>query len=581
MSLIGLDQWEEGIMGKNQEILMEYPRPQLKRISYLNLNGEWQYAIRSDDRKPKKYDGTIIVPYSPETKRSGVERVLQPNERLWYERELVIPEGFYMGGKLLLHFGAVDQVCKVYVNDTLAGEHEGGYTSFEIDITPYLEEENKITVCVQDFTDTSYYGRGKQSMQPKGIWYAGQSGIWQTVWLENVPSIYMKRVWLTPKYDESCVEILIEAEQDLPCRVAYNGGDKEGFAVEGIANRAFQLSLDDFHSWSPEDPFLYDVTITMGADRITSYFGMRKFSVEEVRGVKRLCLNNKPYVHKGILDQGYFPDGGYTPLTEEVYQYDIDMVKEMGFNTIRKHCKIEPLTWYHYCDRKGILVWQDMVNGGEKYSKFAIIHPLFTNIHARDSRYIHFARRNEAGRQQYLEEVKETLYQLYNSVCIAMWVPFNEGWGQFDSTEIMERILALDTTRHIDPASGWCDQRKGEISSKHVYFRKYRYRKDRRKRATIVSEFGGLLCVIEGHHGAYKEFGYRKAETIEELEELYINMMEEEIVPATRKGLSAFIYTQLSDVEGECNGLITFDRKIEKMSREKLKTLHDSIGIEE
>lgn len=553
----------------------------MKRISYLNLNGEWNYAIRTDDRKPRRFDGTIVVPFSPETKRSGVERVLQAEERLWYERELVFPEGFYKGGKLLLHFGAVDQVCEVYINDTLVKEHKGGYTAFAVDITPYLEEENRITVCVRDYTDASYYGRGKQSIEPKGIWYAGQSGIWQTVWIENVPSTYIERIWFTPKYDDSCVEILIEADQDLPCRVAYNGGDKEGFAVEGIANRAFQLYLNDFHSWSPEDPFLYDVTITMGADRVSSYFGMRKFSVEEINGVKRLCLNNKPYIHKGILDQGYYPDGRYTPLKEEVYKQDIDMVKEMGFNTIRKHCKIEPLTWYHYCDKNGILVWQDIVNGGEKYQKLAITHPLFTNMHARDSRYAHFSRRNEAGRQQYLEEAKETLYQLHNCVSIAMWVPFNEGWGQFDSTEMMERILELDTTRHIDPASGWCDQKKGEISSKHVYFRKYRYRKDRHRRATILSEFGGLLCTIEGHHGAYKEFGYRKVETVEELEEMYENMMEEEIKPAIRKGLSAFIYTQLSDVEGECNGLVTFDRKIEKINREKLKLIHESIKIED
>jgi beta-galactosidase/beta-glucuronidase len=553
----------------------------MKRMSYLNLNGEWKYAIRATDKKPKMFDGTILVPYAPESKLSGVNHQLLPEERLWYERELIIPDGFYMGGKLLLHFGAVDQICEIFINDISVKKHEGGYTAFEIDITPYLKEENYITVCVRDYTDTSYYGRGKQTLHPKGIWYGSQSGIWQTVWLENVPSTYIQKIWITPKYDKSCVEILVEASQDLPCRLAYNSGEKEGIAVEGIANHAFEFYLEEVHPWSPEDPFLYDVIITMGADRVATYFGMRKFSIEEVNGVKRLCLNNKPYIHKGILDQGYYPEGGYTPKEESVYAKDIQTVKEMGFNTIRKHCKIEPLLWYHYCDKNGILVWQDFVNGGEKYKKWATVHPLFTNFHAKDSRYAHFARRNEAGRKQYLEEIKETLHQLYNCVSIAMWVPFNEGWGQFDSVDIRNRILDFDDTRHIDPASGWSDQHVGDISSKHVYFKKYRFKKDRQKRAVILSEFGGFSLPIEGHIAAFKEFGYKKLGTQKELEEAYIACMEKEIKPAVKKGLSAFIYTQLTDVEGEVNGLLTNDRSVEKISRAVLQALHNEIQIDE
>jgi hypothetical protein len=299
----------------------------------------------------------------------------------------------------------------------------------------------------------------------------------------------------------------------------------------------------------------------------------------KVNGIKRLCLNNKPYFHKGILDQGYFPEGGYTPKEESVYENDIKMVKEMGFNTIRKHCKIEPLIWYHYCDTHGILVWQDFVNGGGIYKKFAMIHPLFTNVHARDSRYAHFSRKNEEGKQQYLEEIKETLYQLYNCVSIAMWVPFNEGWGQFDSKEIMERILAFDDTRHIDPASGWSDQHSGELCSRHVYFKKVRFQKDRYKRVLILSEFGGFAYVVEGHHGIGKFFGYKKVESQKDLEEAYIKCIENEIMPAIEQGLSAFIYTQLSDVEGELNGLVTNDRRVEKISRAVLMALHKKIKI--
>lgn len=571
--------WENKKQNIQQDVLQEYPRPQMKRMSYLNLNGEWKYAIRSGDLKPKMFEGTILVPYSPETKLSGINRILQPDERLWYERELIIPEGFYMGGKLILHFGAVDQVCEVFINDISVKIHKGGYTAFEMDITSYLKEENYISLCVRDYTDTSYYGRGKQTLQPKGIWYAPQSGVWQTVWLENVPSTYIKRVWITPKFDESCVEILVEASQDLPCRLAYNSGEKEGIAVEGIANHAFKFYLEEMHAWTPEDPFLYDVKLTMGADRVSTYFGMRKFSVEEVNGIKRLCLNNKPYFYKGILDQGYFPEGGYTPKDESVYKNDIDMIKEMGFNMIRKHCKIEPLTWYHYCDTHGIIVWQDFVNGGEKYKKCATTHPLFTNIHVRDSRYGHFSRKDEEGRQQYLEEIKETLHQLYNSVSIAMWIPFNEGWGQFDSTEIMERVLKFDDTRFIDPASGWSDQHRGAFCSRHVYFKKYRFKKDRYKRAVILSEFGGFYCEIPGHLSEEKEFGYKKMESQEEFEKKYIECMEKEIMPAVEKGLSAFVYTQLSDVEGERNGLVTNDRSVEKINRTVLQALHEKIKI--
>ena len=558
---------------EEEETVGEYPRPQMRRNSYLNLNGYWKYAIRKEAKRPSFYDGKIRVPFSPETKLSEVEKVLQPDETLWYERELHIPEGFYMGGRILLHFGAVDQICEVYINDECVTKHTGGYTSFSVDITDYLLESNKIAVCVRDYTDTSYQARGKQVLKPKGIWYAPTSGIWQTVWLENVPEIYISSLRITPLFDQKEVEITVFSKDSLPCRIVCNE-----MSVEAVVNEPVRISIPNVHNWSPEDPYLYTFSVTLGADRVGSYFGMRKFSVEEdIEGIKRLFLNNQPYYYNGILDQGYFPGGGYTPKTEDTYRRDLEMVKEMGFTMIRKHCKVEPMNWYYMCDKLGILVWQDIVNGGSKYGTLRITHPLFTKIHIKDSNYSYFSREDKKGREQFVVDMENTISQLINCTCISMWVLFNEGWGQFDANQLAEKIKQIDGTRTIDAASGWSDQKNGEIASHHVYFKKYRFSPDKLSRAVVLSEFGGISCALEDHVSLEKEVGYKKARSLEEYYNFYKAIFLEEIKPAIKKGLCASVYTQLSDVEGEINGLVTQDRLVEKIDRLLIKQINEEL----
>lgn len=553
-------------------ILQEYPRPQLTRDSYLNLNGAWEYAITETEVKPEKFDGEILVPFSPESELSGVNRVLTPTQTLWYRRVVRLPDGFNVG-RVLLHFGAVDQTATVFVNGTEVMTHVGGYTPFSADITEHLKEENVIELKVKDLSDTSYHSRGKQKFDRGGIWYTPQSGIWQTVWMESVPEKYIRSLHITPLFDESAVEILAESDAAYPCTAKV--GDTE---VPFSSNEPVKLQIPGFTPWTPENPHLYDLTVTLGKDTVKSYFGMRKYAVAiDEKGVKRLFLNNKPYFHTGLLDQGYFSDGMYTAPSDEAMIFDIQTAKDMGFNMLRKHIKIEPLRWYYHCDRLGMLVWQDMINGGGDYSRLTVLSPLATGIHFKDHQYRRFARDNEEGRKQYFIELEEMVRHLYNVVSIAMWVPFNEGWGQFDAKEAVRRIQLLDTTRTIDHASGWHDQYIGEIQSLHVYFKEYRFKKDKLGRAVVLSEFGGYNYCVPGHRFNEKDFGYKRYESAEALMEAYKNLFNNEILPAKALGLSATVYTQLTDVEDELNGLITYDRKVIKLPVKKVKEMNEKL----
>jgi len=563
--------WGESL--HKTDILTEYPRPQMVRESYLNLNGIWQYAITETENLPDQLDGDILVPFSPECELSGVMRSLSPTQTLWYQRTLKISSNFNVG-RVLLHFGAVDQQATVYLNGTEVCSHVGGYTPFSADITAHLKEENVILVKVRDLSDSSCHSRGKQKSKRGGIWYTAQSGIWQTVWMESVPNDYISSLCITPLFDESAVELTVLSESSIQCNTNVGGQN-----ISFPPNEPVKLRLDSFIPWSPEYPYLYDFTVTMGEDRVGSYFGMRKFSVDtDENGIKRLFLNNKPYFHNGLLDQGYYSDGMYTAPSDEAMIFDIQTAKDMGFNMLRKHIKIEPLRWYYHCDRIGMLVWQDMINGGGDYKPITITSPVVTDIHFKDSHYSWFARSDAEGRRQYYIELDEMIRHLYNAVSIGMWVPFNEGWGQFDASKAVDRILKLDTTRTIDHASGWHDQKIGEIKSLHVYFRKYRYQSDKLGRAVVLSEFGGYNFRVNGHCFNEKDFGYKRFETAEELMSAYNNLYETEILPAKKEGLCATVYTQLTDVEDELNGLISYDRKVIKLPVNRVKEINERLN---
>lgn len=555
-------------------ILTEYPRPQMRRNSYLNLNGRWEYAITDSDESPRHWDGTILVPFSPESALSGVGRSLQPGQTLWYRREVIVPQGFIPAdGRLLLHFGAVDQEAAVYWNGRLLGRHMGGYNAFTLDATDALGPRNSLVVRVHDDTDASFHSRGKQKTRRGGIWYTPQSGIWQTVWMEAVPRHYIEGLRIVPLFDQSAVEVMVRCSQPLQCEATVDGR-----TVPFTSGEPARIPMPDFRAWSPEDPYLYDLSVTLGEDRVESYFGMRKMEVRADRGgVKRLFLNGEPYFQSGLLDQGYWPDGLYTAPSDEALIYDIQTAKAMGFNLLRKHIKVEPMRWYYHCDRLGMLVWQDMPSGGGKYRFSTITLPLVTGIHRRDNHYRAFARASSQGRGEYMDELEEMVGQLFNAPSVVLWVPFNEGWGQFDSTLVMERLRALDPTRPVDPASGWHDQGAGELRSLHVYFKPFRFRRDRRGRALALSEFGGYNLRVDGHCFNQKDYGYRRLPDAAALWRDFSRLYEREVLPAVPRGLCASVYTQLSDVEDELNGLMTYDRRVVKLDADEVRELNERL----
>lgn len=560
--------WGENLDPK--QVLTEYPRPQLRRDNYKILNGYWAYGFTgADDEKPEDWDGTIVVPFSPESVLSGVNRQLKPDEALWYERSFWLD--VYDKERFILHFGAVDQRCVVYVNNREAGRHTGGYLNFELDITEWVNPgENLLTVKVWDVSDTSYHSRGKQRLKSGGIFYTAQSGIWQTVWLEKVPQRYIRRLWITPLYDEKSVEISAEMGKEgngEAMRVQIRAGETEVFDGECSASKAV-IPISEMISWTPENPFLYDLTVTVGEDRVESYFAMRCFTKEpDALGVPRLCLNHQPYFFNGVLDQGYWPDGLMTAPSDEALIFDIETMKSLGFNMLRKHCKLEPMRWYYHCDRLGMVVWQDMLNGGSDYHLWAVTYlpTILPKLRIKDNHYRLFSRQDAEGREEWRRECEATIRQLYNCPSIGSWVVFNEAWGQFDANENTELVRSLDSTRPIDQASGWYDQKGGDIYSVHNYFRKQKVEKDKFGRAFVISEYGGYAWCVPGHSFSEGVFGYRNYTDGESLNAGYRKLLDTEVFPLVENGLSAAVYTQVSDIEEEVNGLMTYDRKIVKV----------------
>ena len=576
--------WGENLDKDN--ILQEYPRPQYQRDSYLNLNGKWKYALREKDQNlGNEYDGDIIVPFSIESPLSGVGKSLKPGMTLFYNKKIDLTK-IKNKGKFLLNFGAVDQETDVFINGKHVGNHKGGYFSFSFDITEYLEKDlSNVDLMVKVIDNLKEDGEayGKQANPRGNIYYIPTGGIWQTVWIESVPVNYLKNVKITPFYDDAKVEFEPECiinNKSKEDKIKYIITDKEGKTINGEIplTKSFIELPKPLYSWSPEEPNLYIVNFIFGEDKVSSYFAMRKFSIgEDNNKIKRLFLNNKPYFHIGVLDQGYWSDGFYTAPSDEALKFDIIKMKEMGFNMLRKHIKIEPMRWYYHCDTLGMIVWQDMISGGSFYNPIVAMIAPFFEITLPDNWYTFFGRRSEKSRNTYYRELKEMISQLYNTPCISTWVPFNEGWGQFDSLKVVDFIKELDTTRYIDHASGFHDQYGGDFLSLHIYFGTINFGEDKYGRVQALSEFGGYSYIEEGHCGSDHHFGYFKYKSKEELNSAYKKLIMDGVLPNINKGLSATVYTQLSDVEDEVNGFITYDRKIIKMDINMVKELNSLI----
>ena len=539
--------------------LSEYPRPQMKRNSYLPLNGQWEYAITLSGDTPETMDGNITVPYPPESRASGVKRILQPNEYLHYRRTFTLPGGFNRG-RVLLNFGAVDQVCEVYVNGKHVGGHRGGYLPFSIEITSALTSgENELYVRVQDDANSEIYGRGKQRYQRGGIWYTPISGIWQSVWLESVPITYITNFRLMPSYENKTLTIKWKASGKgrLNVRIWELG---EVITTGSSDSGEITLDVSKCKEWTPDDPQLYIVELSLGEDLVLSYFGLRDYSRVQI-GDKQYCgINGKPIFHNGLLDQGYWESGIYTPPSNRAMYDEIKKVKSLGFNMLRKHIKIEPALWYFYCDVLGVLVWQDMINGGGTYSQFRINVCPFINLHINDHNYRKMKRDNPASREWFMTEAYGTIEALYNVVSLCVWTPFNEAWGQFDALTVWRKLKSADSSRLFDHASGWQDKGGGDFKSRHIYFRKVRLRNDK-KRVLALTEFGGYSYALKGHVFSDREFGYKRFVTAENLTAALDRLYRKEIIPLIEKrGLCATVYTQLTDIEDEVNGLFTYDR---------------------
>ncbi len=572
-----------------QNAWQEYPRPQMTRTAWLNLNGLWDFGITPQKQDTPSFDGTILVPFGIESALSGVKQPLMPDQRLWYRRTFTIPQE-WDGQRVLLHFGAVDWEATIWVNGEEVGTHRGGYLPFNIDITDQLGSgENELVVSVWDPTDTSWGARGKQVLNPRGIWYTAVSGIWQTVWLEPVPTNHIQSLKITPDIDLGELKVNVsvhDAQDDLIVLVTAYDGDTQIGVVSGPPGVPLRIPIHNPVLWSPENPYLYDLKTEVYQDRrkidqVGSYFGMRKFNLEpDDKDRLRFCLNHEPIFLYGPLDQGYWPDGLYTPPSEDAMKYDLKFIKQIGCNMVRKHIKVEPARYYYDCDRLGIIVWQDMINGGKAVgSLLSLFSTLFNHLTRRDDRFLWRAgRARKASQEDYRRELKEMIDHLHNFVCIGMWVPFNEGWGQFNANEITDWLKNYDPTRLVDSASGWFDQGEGDFRSIHTYFKALKPELPSSKRGVILSEFGGYALRIVGHvWNSESEFGYRKFKTKEDLTKAYIDLLENQLKPWKKMGLSAAVYTQTTDVEIEINGYLTYDREVVKMDLERIKQTHKDL----
>ena len=574
--------WAQEVSAENA--LPEYPRPGMVRDSFLNLNGNWEYCINQAPTTDR-YDGTILVPYSPETLLSGVQKIVQPSDYLHYRKVFTLPEGFKKD-RVILHFGAVDQECTVFVNGAEVGGHKGGYNAFSFDITTYLNDgENVLTLTVQDATEKKPHARGKQKLNRTGKWsslfYTPQSGIWKTVWLESVAADYIQKIQITPLFDEQAIRVHVFANGTGTAKVCILDEGRVVVEAEVAVNEDQVIALGECNAWTPDTPHLYDLKATYGADAVDAYFGMRKFCVDrDSNGILRFFMNNEPVFFNGVLDQGYWPESLLTPPTEEALKYDIVKLKELGFNMIRKHIKVEPDRFYYLCDKIGMFVWQDMPNGGGDYDMLFVTE--LTNAYdwiarnVTDDHYEWFMRDDAEGRAQYYEDLQGMIEELYNHPCIATWVPFNEGWGQFDANKATALIRKLDPTRFVNEACGWFDQHGGDMYSIHNYSAGLEILAQP-DRVVALTEFGGYAYAMPGHLACEKEFGYKSYHSKEELTENYKRLWEDEIYPNVERGMCSTVYTQTSDIEEEINGIFTYDRDEVKLLEPVVQALNQKL----
>lgn len=535
-----------------------YPRPMMVRDSYLSLCGKWDFQILDERCGKKSFDGSILVPFPPESLLSGVERRISENDVMVYKRRFSLPEGF-LKDRLILHFGAVDQVCEVFINGKSAGKNEGGYLPFSFDITALISPhgKNEIEVIARDAL-LKKYTYGKQKKKRGGMWYTPVSGIWQSVWMESIP----KGAILSIKIEQNLknAKITINSEAEHKTLTLKESGETYEFDTDSII-----IEPKEPHLWTPSDPYLYEFELRAEEDKIESYFALRDISIGEVRGTPRILLNGKPYFFSALLDQGYYPDGIYLPATPDAYRDDILLAKRLGFNTLRKHIKIEPLIFYHLCDKLGMIVFQDMVNNSSYSFVLDTALPTIGFKQAMPT----IRHRSTKTREFFLSQMRMTADLLYSFPSVCLYTIFNEGWGQFDADSAYRMLKEQDPTRIIDATSGWFSDKESDLDSRHIYFKAPTIKKTYGK-PVFLSEFGGFSLRIDGHLFGKKNYGYSIYEDKESFSDAVYHLFLDGVMPLIEDGLCATVYTQLSDVEDETNGLITYDRAFVKIDEEKM-----------